>query len=74
MIISALISQWKWNSSHSMLRQIDDCANNVSEFIQGTRLVVIKWWSCNKKILRNVVWEYDHDAERPTSNRPTHIH
>ncbi|MBK5195627.1 MAG: Gfo/Idh/MocA family oxidoreductase [Proteiniphilum sp.] len=50
---------------HSMCRQIDGCANNVSEFIQGTK----GSWSSNgnhviKDLAGNVVWEYDGEAEK----------
>ena len=49
---------------HSMCRQIDGCANNVSEFIQGTKG---SWNSATmeiKDLAGNVVWKYDHDAEK----------
>lgn len=50
---------------HSMCRQIDGCANNVSEFIQGTK----GSWSSNgghviKDLAGNVIWEYDGEAEK----------
>lgn len=50
---------------HSMCRQIDGCANNVSEFIQGTK----GSWSSNgghviKDLAGNVVWQYDGEAEK----------
>ena len=49
---------------HSMCRQIDGTATNVSEFIQGTK----GSWSSNgghkiKDLEGNIIWEYDHDAE-----------
>lgn len=47
---------------HSMCRQIDGCANNVSEFIQGTKG---SWDSATneiKDLAGNVVWKYDKDA------------
>ncbi len=49
---------------HSMCRQIDGCANNVSEFIQGTK----GSWSSNgefviKDLAGNVIWKYDQAAE-----------
>jgi predicted dehydrogenase len=53
---------------HSMSRQINGCANNVSEFIQGTR----GSWStangetCIKDLAGNVVWKYDREAEQAT--------
>ncbi len=51
---------------HSMCRQIDGCANNVSEFIQGTKG---SWSTANgetviKDNAGNVVWKYDKDAEK----------
>lgn len=50
---------------HSICRQIDGCANNVSEFIQGTR----GSWSSNgghtiKDLEGNIVWQYDGEAEK----------
>ncbi|MCD7936815.1 MAG: Gfo/Idh/MocA family oxidoreductase [Tannerellaceae bacterium] len=54
---------------HSMCRQIDGCANNVSEFVQGTK------GSCYtdaggraiiKDLKGNVVWEYDFEKEKET--------
>ncbi len=50
---------------HSMCRQIDGCANNVSEFIQGTRG---SWSSDGEHVIKdlagNVVWRYDEEAEK----------
>lgn len=51
---------------HSMCRQIDGCANNVSEFIQGTKG---SWSTANnetviKDLAGNVVWKYDSEAEK----------
>ncbi|MDD3063059.1 MAG: Gfo/Idh/MocA family oxidoreductase [Massilibacteroides sp.] len=51
---------------HSMCRQIDGCANNVSEFIQGTKG---SWSTANgetviKDLAGNVVWKYDNEAEK----------
>lgn len=50
---------------HSMCRQIDDCSNNVSEFIQGTK----GSWSSNngftiKDLAGNEIWKYDEEAEK----------
>ena len=49
---------------HSMCRQIDGCANNVSEFIQGTK----GSWSSDtmeiKDLAGNVIWKYDSEAEK----------
>jgi len=50
---------------HSMCRQIDGCANNVSEFIQGTKG---SWSTADdetviKDLAGNVVWKFDKDAE-----------
>lgn len=47
---------------HSMCRQIDGCANNVSEFIQGTKG---SWNSATdeiKDLAGNVVWKYDKEG------------
>ncbi|HNU37694.1 MAG TPA: oxidoreductase, partial [Macellibacteroides fermentans] len=49
---------------HSMCRQIDGCATNVSEFIQGTKG---SWDSSTmeiKDLAGNVVWKYDGEAEK----------
>ena len=51
---------------HSMCRQINGCADNVSEFIQGSRG---SWSTLNgetviKDLAGNVVWKYDGEAER----------
>jgi predicted dehydrogenase len=51
---------------HSMSRQINGCANNVSEFIQGTRG---SWSTANgetaiKDLSGKVVWRYDSEAEQ----------
>lgn len=53
---------------HSMCRQIDGCANNVSEFIQGTNG---SWSTADgetviKDLAGNVVWKYDGEAEKTT--------
>ena len=51
---------------HSMCRQIDGCAGNVSEFFQGTK----GSWSTTgratqiKDLAGNVVWTYDAAAEK----------
>lgn len=49
---------------HSMCRQIDGCANNVSEHIQGTK----GSWSSNtmeiKDLQGNVVWSFDKEKEK----------
>ncbi len=49
---------------HSMCRQIDGCANNVSEFIQGSKG---SWWSGDMAI-RNlkgeVIWQYDSELDK----------
>lgn len=59
---------------HSMCRQIDGCANNVSEFIQGTK----GSWSSDtmeiKDLAGNVIWKYDSEAEKRTSSKLTRIH
>lgn len=51
---------------HSMCRQIDGCANEVSEFIQGTKG---SWSSANKGYeikdnAGNVIWKFDLEAEK----------
>ena len=49
---------------HSMCRQIDNCDNNVSEFIQGTKG---SWSSVDftiKDLGGNVIWKYDFEAEK----------
>lgn len=50
---------------HSICRQIDGCANNVSEFIQGSKGT----WSSRgghviKDLSGNIIWEYDGEAEK----------
>ncbi len=49
---------------HSMCRQIDGCADNVSEFIQGTK----GSWNSDtmeiKDLAGNVVWKYDSEKEK----------
>ena len=49
---------------HSMCRQIDGCANNIGEFIQGTKG---SWNSYNheiKDLAGNVIWKFDAEAEK----------
>lgn len=50
---------------HSMCRQIDGCANNISEFIQGTKG---SWTTQGETVIKdlagNVIWKYDHEAEK----------
>lgn len=53
---------------HSMSRQIDGCANNISEFIQGTKG---SWSTANdetviKDLAGNVIWKYDKEAAAQT--------
>jgi predicted dehydrogenase len=53
---------------HSMCRQIDGCANNVSEFIQGSKG---SWSTANgetviKDLAGNVIWQFDNEAEKTT--------
>jgi predicted dehydrogenase len=55
---------------HSMCRQIHGCANNVSEFIQGTKG---SWNSetCEIKDLNgNSIWKYDSEADKDRLNDP----
>ena len=52
---------------HSMCRQINGCAGNVSEFIQGSK----GSWSTEsgyviKDLAGNEIWKYDEDAEQET--------
>ncbi len=50
---------------HSMCRQIDGCANNVSEFIQGTKgSWTTQGETAIKDLAGNVIWKYDHEAEK----------
>lgn len=47
---------------HSMCRQIDDCANNVSEFIRGEK----GYTNCINKIWNNegeLIWEYKYPLD-----------
>lgn len=50
---------------HSMCRQIDGCANNVSEFIQGTKG---SWTTGDGTVIKdlagNVIWKFDEEAEK----------
>ncbi|MDR2472537.1 MAG: Gfo/Idh/MocA family oxidoreductase [Tannerella sp.] len=49
---------------HSMCRQVESTASNVSEFLQGTKG---SWWSRNmeiKNLKGEVIWKYDHEAEK----------
>lgn len=53
----------------SMCRQIDGCANNVSEFIQGTKGSWESGGGANgncviKDLQGNVIWKYDLEAEK----------
>ena len=52
---------------HSMCRQINGCANDVSEFIQGTKGAWIGGDRRNNTIIDlkgNVIWQYDFDKEK----------
>lgn len=50
---------------HSMCRQIDGCANNISEFIQGTKGSWTSQDGCKiKDLAGNVIWKYDDEAEK----------
>jgi predicted dehydrogenase len=50
---------------HSMCRQINGCADNVSEFIQGTKG---SWSTADGYVIKdlagNVIWKYDEEAEK----------
>ncbi|MBP5505765.1 MAG: Gfo/Idh/MocA family oxidoreductase [Bacteroidales bacterium] len=49
---------------HSMSRQIDGCANNVSEYVRGTK----GYWNTIDDTIRNnkgeVLWQFDRSAEQ----------
>jgi len=52
---------------HSMCRQMDGCANNVSEMIVGTK----GQSNCQNRIEDldgNAIWEYDYTKEGPDAN------
>jgi len=50
---------------HSICRQIDGCANNVSEFIQGTRGSWTSQGGCKiKDLTGKVIWKFDEEAEK----------
>ena len=50
---------------HSMCRQIPGCANNVSEFIQGTRGSWSSGDGCKiKDLAGNIIWEFNAEAEK----------
>ncbi|MFQ9022562.1 MAG: hypothetical protein ACLR6J_17750 [Parabacteroides merdae] len=56
--------EWKTASTCIVCRQIDGCATNVSEFIQGTKG---SWNSAEMEIkdnAGNVIWKYDGEAEK----------
>jgi len=52
---------------HSMCRQVEGTASNVSEFIQGTKG---SWCTTNGHVIKNlkgeVIWQYDAEAEKAT--------
>ena len=55
---------------HSMCRQIDGCANNVSEFIQGTKGSWSTADGCKIKDLQgNVIWEYADETVGEGENK-----
>ena len=49
---------------HSMCRQINGCANNVSEFIQGTKGSWNSYEHAIKDLDGNVIWKYDEEAAK----------
>lgn len=52
---------------HSMCRQIDGTATNISEFIQGTKGSCYTDFGDHaviKDLAGNIIWEYDHEAEK----------
>ena len=49
---------------HSMCRQINGCANNVGEFIQGTKGSWNSYTHEIKDLAGNVVWKYDEEAAK----------
>ncbi|MDR1402627.1 MAG: Gfo/Idh/MocA family oxidoreductase [Tannerellaceae bacterium] len=57
---------------HSMCRQIDGCANNVSEFFQGTKGSLYTDSGNNaviKDLAGNEVWKYDFEAEKSSTQQ-----
>ena len=49
---------------HSMCRQINGCANNVGEFIQGTKGSWNSYEHAIKDLDGNVIWKYDEEAAK----------
>ena len=49
---------------HSMCRQINGCANNVGEFIQGTKGSWNSYTHEIKDLAGNVIWKFDAEAEK----------
>ncbi|MDR1742475.1 MAG: Gfo/Idh/MocA family oxidoreductase [Dysgonamonadaceae bacterium] len=50
---------------HSMCRQIDGCADNVSEFVQGTKGYWTSQGGCRIVDLQgNEIWKFDYEAEK----------
>ena len=49
---------------HSMCRQINGCANNVSEFIQGTKGSWNSVYHEIKDLEGNVIWKFDEEAAK----------
>ena len=57
---------------HSMCRQIDGCANNVSEFIQGSKGSLAISSGNNaviKDLAGNEIWKYDFEAEKAATKQ-----
>lgn len=49
---------------HSMCRQINGCANNVSEFVQGTKGCWNSQDNTIKDLKGNLLWAFDWEAEK----------
>ena len=49
---------------HSMCRQINGCANNVGEFIQGTKGSWNSYTHEIKDLAGNVIWKFDEEAAK----------
>ncbi len=49
---------------HSMCRQIDGCAGNVSEFIQGSKGSFNSADMTIRDLAGNILWQYDKESEK----------
>lgn len=57
---------------HSMCRQINDCANNVSEFLIGTKGYTNARNSIHK-LDGTVIWEYDYPVNEETGEKEKNV-